>query len=93
MTMVQEMNDRSTPKRTEDKLTIWETLRRRPEMVTLTILVVICVAVSIINPNFLQPGSLIDMGRASVVTGLFALGVFAILAAGGSTSPLPRSRR
>ena len=58
MTMVQEMNDRSTPKRPEDKLTIWETLRRRPEMVTLTILVVICVAVSIINPNFLQPGSL-----------------------------------
>lgn len=58
-------------------------LTRRPELVSLGILVAICVAVAVINPAFLSATSLIDMGRASVVTGLFALGVFAILAAGG----------
>lgn len=84
MTMVQEMTDQTAPKRgATQRPGLGEIVRRRPEIVTLTILVVICVAVAIINPNFLQPGSLIDMGRASVVTGLFALGVFAILAAGG----------
>ncbi|MFV0336513.1 MAG: ABC transporter permease [Tropicimonas sp.] len=57
--------------------------RRRPELVSLTILLVICTAVAMANPAFLQAASLIDMGRSSVVTGLFALGVFAILAAGG----------
>ncbi|TCK19749.1 monosaccharide ABC transporter membrane protein (CUT2 family) [Ancylobacter aquaticus] len=56
---------------------------RRPEIITLAILLAICVAVSIINPAFLQPSSLVDIGRASVVMGLFALGVFIILAAGG----------
>ncbi|WP_180899697.1 ABC transporter permease [Martelella soudanensis] len=58
-------------------------LSNRPEMITLALLVIICVVVSIINPDFLQPSSLIDIGRASVVIGLFALGVFVILAAGG----------
>ncbi|MCB8836244.1 ABC transporter permease [Aurantimonas sp. VKM B-3413] len=57
--------------------------KRRPELVSLFLLAVICVAVAVVNPAFLQPSSLVDMGRASVVTGLFALGVFAILAAGG----------
>ncbi len=56
---------------------------RRPEAITFVLLVAICVAVSIANPAFLQPSSLIDIGRASVVMGLFALGVFVILAAGG----------
>jgi simple sugar transport system permease protein len=58
-------------------------IRRRPELVTLSLLVVICVAVAIANPAFLQPSQLIDIGRSSVVMGLFALGVFVILAAGG----------
>lgn len=58
-------------------------VRRRPETITFAILVTICVAVSIANPAFLQPSTLIDIGRASVVMGLFALGVFVILAAGG----------
>ena len=35
------------------------------------------------NPNFFQASTLIDIARASVVIGLFALGVFVILAAGG----------
>lgn len=63
--------------------TLGQILRRRPELVGLTLLIVICIAVAVLNPAFLQPSSLIDMGRASVVTGLFALGVFSILAAGG----------
>jgi simple sugar transport system permease protein len=60
-----------------------ELVRRRPETITFSILVAICVAVSIANPAFLQPSTLIDIGRSSVVMGLFALGVFVILAAGG----------
>jgi simple sugar transport system permease protein len=62
---------------------IGELIRRRPETITFMLLVMICVAVAVINPAFLQASSLIDIGRASVVTGLFALGVFVILAAGG----------
>lgn len=58
-------------------------IRRRPESITFFLLVAICVIVSIINPAFLQASTLIDIGRASVVMGLFALGVFIILAAGG----------
>lgn len=58
-------------------------ISRKPELVTLGILIAICVAVTIANPAFLQPSTLIDIGRASVVTGLFALGVFVVLAAGG----------
>ncbi|MCZ4089210.1 ABC transporter permease [Sinorhizobium psoraleae] len=58
-------------------------IRRRPESITFVLLVAICVIVAVINPAFLQPSTLIDIGRASVVMGLFALGVFIILAAGG----------
>lgn len=58
-------------------------LRRRPEIITLLILIGICTIVAIVNPAFLQPSTLIDIVRASVVMGLFALGVFIILAAGG----------
>jgi simple sugar transport system permease protein len=58
-------------------------IAKKPELVTLGLLIVICLAVSIANPTFLQPSSLIDIGRASVVTGLFALGVFVVLASGG----------
>jgi len=58
-------------------------VRRRPESITFMLLVAICVIVAIANPAFLQPSTLVDIGRASVVMGLFALGVFVILAAGG----------
>lgn len=60
-----------------------ELIRRRPETITFVLLVAICVTVAVVNPAFLQPSTLIDIGRASVVMGLFALGVFIILAAGG----------
>lgn len=36
-------------------------IRRRPETITFALLVTICVAVSIANPAFLQPSTLIDM--------------------------------
>jgi simple sugar transport system permease protein len=60
-----------------------EFVRRRPETITFLLLVAICVAVAIANPAFLQPSTLVDIGRASVVMGLFALGTLVILAAGG----------
>lgn len=60
-----------------------EFIRKRPESITFFLLVAICTVVSIVNPAFLQASTLIDIGRASVVMGLFALGVFIILAAGG----------
>jgi simple sugar transport system permease protein len=60
-----------------------ELVRRRPEIITAILLIAICVLVAIANPAFLQPSTLIDIGRASVVMGLFALGVLVVLAAGG----------
>jgi simple sugar transport system permease protein len=58
-------------------------LDRRPELFTLFLLVSLCALVGFINPNFFQAASLFDIARSSVVIGLFALGVFVILAAGG----------
>jgi simple sugar transport system permease protein len=71
--------------RKEDRqpFNLGELVRRRPETVTATLLFAICVIVAIANPAFLQPSTLVDIGRASVVMGLFALGVLVILAAGG----------
>jgi simple sugar transport system permease protein len=71
----------ATPAR--PRFSLAELVRKRPETITFTLLVGICIAVAIANPAFLQPSTLIDIGRASVVMGLFALGVFIILAAGG----------
>lgn len=92
MTTVQDMTHEthaSDVVRKTDGASVAELLRRRPELVSLLLLVVICVAVAAINPAFLHPSSLIDMGRASVVTGLFALGVFTVLAAGGIDVSFP----
>ena len=58
-------------------------LDRRPEMFTLFLLVCLCGFVGAANPNFFQISTLFDLARSSVVIGLFALGVFVILAAGG----------
>lgn len=58
-------------------------LDRRPELFTLFLLVCVCAIVGAINPSFFQAASLFDIARSSVVIGLFALGVFVILAAGG----------
>jgi simple sugar transport system permease protein len=61
----------------------------RPEAVSLLLLVIICGVVALITPSFFQMSSLIDIARASVVTGLFALGVFTVLAAGGIDISFP----
>lgn len=81
--LVQDTKDAPVRPEVPARFSLTDLLRRRPETITFSLLVAICVAVSIANPDFLQPSSLIDIGRASVVMGLFALGVFVILAAGG----------
>lgn len=58
-------------------------LEKRPELFTLGLIVVLGGVVGTINPDFFQWGTLFDLLRSSTVTGLFALGVFVILAAGG----------
>ncbi len=67
----------------ERRFSLGDLVRRRPETITAALLVAICILVAIANPAFLQASTLIDIGRASVVMGLFALGVLVILAAGG----------
>jgi simple sugar transport system permease protein len=56
---------------------------RRPSAFTLLLILLVCVVVGSINPVFFQLANLFDMARASVVIGLFALGVLIVLAAGG----------
>ena len=55
----------------------------RPELFTLFLIVALCVFVGSVNRDFLQISTLFDLARSSAVVGLFALGVFVILAAGG----------
>jgi len=56
---------------------------RHPPAFTLVLIVAVSVVVGAINPGFWQVSSLFDIARACVVRGLFALGVLAVLAAGG----------
>ncbi|MGF9760157.1 ABC transporter permease [Microvirga sp. 0TCS3.31] len=56
---------------------------RRPELFTSVLLLALCAFVAAVNPDFISPATLFDIARASVVIGLFALGVFVVLAAGG----------
>ena len=62
---------------------IWDAFGRRPELFTLLLVVVTILGVIIANPDFLQMSNLVDILRASVVRGLFAMGVLVVLAAGG----------
>jgi simple sugar transport system permease protein len=62
---------------------LWDTLGARPELFTLLLVLMTCVVVIIANPDFLQMSNLVDILRASVVRGLFAMGVLVVLAAGG----------
>jgi simple sugar transport system permease protein len=61
----------------------WGVFVRRPEFVTLGLIVIFSVLVAIINPQFLSPKTITDTLRASLTTGIFALGVLLVLAAGG----------
>jgi simple sugar transport system permease protein len=56
---------------------------KRPEFITLVLIVVFSVVVGIINPSFISVKTLTDTIRASLTTGIFALGVLLVLAAGG----------
>ena len=62
---------------------LWDILGARPELFTLLLVVVTCLVVIVANPDFLQMSNLVDILRASVVRGLFAMGVLVVLAAGG----------
>ncbi|WP_041381860.1 ABC transporter permease [Spiribacter curvatus] len=54
-----------------------------PAIFPFLLIVITSFVVGLINPDFWQLTTLFDVLRASVVTGLFALGVLLILAAGG----------
>lgn len=58
-------------------------LLRRPSAFTLLLIVLVAAAVGWINPAFFQLSNLFDLVRAATVTGLFAMGVLVVLAAGG----------
>lgn len=55
----------------------------RPEFFTALMVLLVAGVVSVINPDFLQVGTLFDVLRSCTVVGLFALGVLVVLAAGG----------
>ena len=55
----------------------------RPSAFTLLLIALVSLAIGSINPVFFQVSTLFDMARSATVTGLFALGVFIVLAAGG----------
>ncbi|MFD2816689.1 hypothetical protein ACFSYD_23335 [Paracoccus aerius] len=71
---------------------IWDLMGQRPELFTLALIVVTAIAVAIANPEFVAMNNLFDILRASVVRGIFAMGVLVVLAAGASTCPSPPSR-
>lgn len=56
---------------------------RHPELFTLMLIVLVSAVVGTINPNFFEWSTVFDILRSSTVTGLFALGVLIVLAAGG----------
>ncbi|WP_428425178.1 ABC transporter permease [Pararhizobium sp.] len=62
---------------------IWHWLLRHPPVFTMIMIVLVCVVVGSINPDFWQVANLFDILRASTVRGLFALGVLVVLASGG----------
>ncbi|MGR3250857.1 MAG: ABC transporter permease [Paracoccus sp. (in: a-proteobacteria)] len=62
---------------------LWELMGKRPELFTLTLVLVTIAAVAVANPAFLSMNNLFDILRASVIPGIFAMGVLVVLAAGG----------
>jgi simple sugar transport system permease protein len=58
-------------------------LLRHPPVFTLALIVLVSVVIGTISPQFWHLSNIFDMARASVVTGLFGLGFFVVLAAGG----------
>lgn len=64
-------------------LRAWDLMGTRPELFTLLLVVLTCLIVIAANPDFLQMSNMVDILRASVVRGLFAMGVLVVLASGG----------
>jgi simple sugar transport system permease protein len=75
------VTSRATP--TTSSRTWWRVFLRRPEFITLALLVLLVIVISVINPSFLQPQNLFGLLRSSIRMGIFALGVLLVLAAGG----------
>ena len=61
----------------------WRGWLGRPEVVTLGLIVLFCVLLTALSPEFLTVKTLFDVLRACVTSGIFALGVLLVLAAGG----------
>ncbi len=62
---------------------LWVWSARHPAIFPFALIVLTCVVIGTINPDFWQLANLFDILRASVVRGLFALGVLVVLASGG----------
>jgi simple sugar transport system permease protein len=58
-------------------------LLAQPEAVTLLLIVLFSVVAAMISPRFLTVQNLFDTLRSTITTGVFALGVLLVLAAGG----------
>ena len=54
-----------------------------PQGVVLATAIVFALVLSLLNPAFFSPATLVDLLRNSLVTGIFALGVMMVLASGG----------
>jgi simple sugar transport system permease protein len=61
----------------------------RSEWITVGLIIMLCLIISVINPDFLQVQTLFDLMRSITVPGIFALGVFVVLAAGGIDVSFP----
>jgi simple sugar transport system permease protein len=61
---------------------LWPLLRRNETLVALVI-VAFCVAAGLSDPRFLSIPTAMDLARASIVLGIFAVGVMVVLVSGG----------
>jgi len=64
-------------------------LLRRPELMVAAVLVVAVITIGLINPVFWQPANLFSLLRASVITGILALGVLLVMLSGGIDVSFP----
>lgn len=76
----------ATTKRNFEKRSLrnfWIWSAQHPSVFPLLLIILTCLTVGSLNPDFWQLANLFDILRASVVHGLFALGVLVVLASGG----------
>lgn len=77
------MTDIALPDKRGIAARLWDLMGQRPELFTLSLVVLTIAVVAVANPAFLSMSNLFDILRASVVPGIFAMGVLVVLAAGG----------